>query len=123
MTNKICEGTGDGRLHHVETLPDRQTGFLLKCGPVLSPHLGRVHIGRRLSVWFGQHGHHAQEDFLYALDWGPALAARLVAEGVIARGVEDTEVTATLEVVQYYYIIKQSGALSLLVEIRRDTVL
>ena len=91
MTNKICEGTGDWRLHHVEALPDRQTGFLLKCWPVLSPHLGRVHIGRRLGVWLRQHGHDAQEDFLYALNWGPALTARLIAEGIIARGMEDTE--------------------------------
>ena len=69
-----------------------------------------------------QHGHDTEEDLLYALDRGPALTAGLVPEGVIARGVEDTEVTATLEVVQYYYIRKQSGALSL-VGIRRDTVL
>ena len=91
MTNKICEGTADWRLDHVETLPDRQTGFLLKCGSVLSPHLGRVYIGRGLCVWLRQHRHHTEQDLLYALDWGPPLTARLVAEGIIARGVEDTE--------------------------------
>ena len=93
MTNKICEGTADRRLDHVETLPDRQTGFLLKCGSVLSPHLGRVYIGRGLCVGLRQHGHHTEQDLLYALDWGPALTAGLIAEGVIAGRVEDTEVT------------------------------
>ena len=97
----MCEGTGEWRLRHVEALPDRETGFLLKCGPVLSPHLGRVHIGRRLRVGLRQHRHDGEEDFLYALDRGPALTAGLVAQGIIARGVEDTEV-ATLEVVQHY---------------------
>ena len=77
-------------LHHVQTLPDRQTGFLFKCGPVLSPHLGGVHIGRGLRVGFGKHRHDAQEDLLYALDRGPSLAAGLVAQGIIAGGMEDT---------------------------------
>ena len=102
-TNKICEGTEDWRLDHVEALPDRQTGFLLKCGSVFSPHLGRVYIGRGFCIGLGQHGHHTQQDLLYALDWGPSLTARLIAEGIIAGGVEDTESTP-LEVVKVRFL-------------------
>ena len=79
-------------LDHVQALPHWQARLLLERLSVLPPHLGRVHVCGGLCVGLGQHGHHAQQDLLYALHGGPPLAARLVPQRVVTRRVQDAVV-------------------------------
>jgi hypothetical protein len=65
--------------------------LVLVLGASLSPHLGRLDVGRTLVVGLGQHAHDGDEDLLDRLDRGPALGCVLVVVGVVARSVEDRD--------------------------------
>ena len=67
-------------------------------GPVVAPLLGGVDVGGALVVWLREHAHDRHEDLFHRLHRAPPLAALLITELVLARGVEDRDAHLTVGV-------------------------
>lgn len=74
------------------------TDLAVELQPVVSPELTGINVGSRLGVGFGKHGHHAQEDFFYALHRRPSFLGPLIVVGVFARRVQNGDTDCSVGV-------------------------